>query len=888
MKLTHLRCARLRHTRERLPHFIFIANVALTLCLLLRIGSASAHDLLQRQITLEISAGTSLESALLVWAHEAQVQIMMSTDTVSSIACPAIRQTASARTLLETLLKGTGLSYTLDQDTLHVIRLASSPSTPAPPSLPSPRKRSGATSTSITHLSGPKNTPSASNASDLPTDPRTVSTRSTESTPNTIDPPPRSLEEIVVTAEKVKEREIDAPLSMTVLSASELSNIGASQFSDFAGMVPGLSFTTAGAGFTQVSLRGVTTGADVSSTVGIYIDDVPIGSSTGFAQGAQLALDLGLFDIERLDVLRGPQGTLYGANSMGGLLKYVTYEPNSTEYSEYVQAGVSDTQNGGVGYKATSTINLPLVQNAVALRATGFELHDGGYIDNRTLGDLNVNHSDISGGRIDLLISPTSVLSARISGILQDITRHGLATADFTLNGAPLMGSLQQEDPLNQPFSQRFRLVSGVLTYTLPVAVLTSISSYQTIHSSVLYDYSRVFVPEFSAFGLDYSAVGDVQSLETSKFTQELRVASTGTRTVRWILGGFYDRENSSNYQAFVLKDLAGQPAANNLYTVYSPSSYKEYAGFGDVTLRVSERASVTGGIRDSHNSQSYGQNGSGLLIGSQPTSFSSASVTTYLANARYRISKDGIAYVRYATGYRPGGPNFVVRDPVTGQLVAPLTFKADRLSSYEIGTKEELDDRRVTLDADGYDVEWHNIQVLTSKDGFAVYANAAGARIQGAELTLALNPIRSLNITGSLAYQHAYLTGAAPDLGGSEGERLPNVPRYSASASAEYEFPLGTLPSSVGANLSHVSDRTTSFANSSFPNYRLPAYTRIDVHGAVSFGRVVARLYVDNLFNTRGQLSAFLYTATAAGSGDIPVAILQPRTVGLDFSANF
>lgn len=822
-----------------------------------------------------------LAEALKELAVQAGINIYFDPPAVKGLRSPKLMAKLSAEDALSRLLAGTPLrAIRVDEHTFRVVADIGlgAPNTGAPLT-PDPLHRN------TTVPSSSPITPAGIADRDDPAFPH-QSASGTDL--NNIDLSSRPLEEIVVTAEKIKEREIDAPLSMTVLSARTLSNLGASQFTDFAGTVPGLSFTTAGAGFTQISLRGVTTGADVSSTVGIYLDDVPIGSSTGFAQGAQLSLDFGLFDIERIDVLRGPQGTLYGANSMGGLLKYVTYDPNATRYSEYAQAGIADTQEGSVGYKATSTTNLPIVQDKLALRVTGFELHNGGYIDNTTLGSRNVNRSDVYGGRIDLLITPTSTFSARISGLLQDITRNGLATADFALSGSPITQPLQQQDPLNQPFSQRFDLVSVTLNYTLPTATVTSISSYQTIRSNVLYDYSRLFVPEFSAFGLDYSAVGDAQSLDTKKFTQEVRAAANGTRTVQWIIGGFYDHEASSNYQAFVLKDLAGKLAPNALFTVYSPSVYKEYAGFGDLTFRFTDKTSVTAGIRYSHNDQSYGQNGSGLLIGSEPTSSSSASVTTYLANGRYRFSKDAMAYVRYATGYRPGGPNFAARDPVTGQLIAPLTFKADRLNSYEVGSKAELADGRLTLDGDAYDIEWHDIQVLTSREGFAVYANAAGARVQGSELTIDLIPLEKLNVAGSLAYQHAYLTRAAPDLGGSEGERLPNVPRFSASLSAEYEFPHASLSPSVGANLVHVSDRSSSFLHSSFPDYRLPSYTTVDIHGSINFGRLIARLYIDNVFNTRGQLSAFLYTATDAGSGDIPVTILQPRTVGLDLSASF
>ncbi|MGH8176111.1 MAG: TonB-dependent receptor [Steroidobacter sp.] len=231
------------------------------------------------------------------------------------------------------------------------------------------------------------------------------------------------IETVLVTAQKRQERLIDVPQSVSVLSARDLAKIGAFQFQDFANAAPGLSFQTAGAASTQITLRGVTTGFDVGPTVGVYVDEVPYGSSSAFALGAQAALDVGLFDIDRIEVLRGPQGTLYGASTMGGLLKYVSKRPDATDFDVNVQTGVSNTLEGDFNYNGAAVVNAPIVADKIAMRASGFYSRDAGYIDNLALVHERANRSDIYGGRIDLLFMPTEALSIRVGGFLQNVSR---------------------------------------------------------------------------------------------------------------------------------------------------------------------------------------------------------------------------------------------------------------------------------------------------------------------------------------------------------------------------------------------------------------------------------------------------------------------------------
>ena len=313
--------------------------------------------------------------------------------------------------------------------------------------------------------------------------------------------PATQLTDVIVTAQKREERASDTPLSLSVLTGETLQATGATQLSDFAATVPGLSFTSNGVGQGQVNLRGVTTGLNVSPTVGIYVDEVPYGSSTSFAGAAQLALDVGLFDIERVEILRGPQGTLYGASTMGGLLKYVTKAPDPAGFGGGLRAGVNATAHGGVGYDLAGALNAPFAGDTAAVRLNGFYTKDAGFIDNLTLGEEDANTSEVFGGRVDVLLNPTDDLSVRLTAFAQDIKRDGSGSVDFNpATGEPVDGEYDQRR-FSEPFTQDFRLASAVVNYDFGPAQLTSVTSYQTSDINHVTDVSALYVPLLGGFG---------------------------------------------------------------------------------------------------------------------------------------------------------------------------------------------------------------------------------------------------------------------------------------------------------------------------------------------------------------------------------------------------
>jgi len=841
------------------------------------IGLAVADDVrasIQRPVNIPAEG---LGPALQTLAKQRGFQVIYVTEELAGLRTQGVVGELTSEQALRMLLLGTGFTFRyVDDRTVTIVPIVVN------------SNQSGAQSTSQLSAPAIENTPAWSDnpirVAQVATQFAPQASAGTDAVP--AESPSTELSEIYVTAQKRQERLIDTPLSVSVLSADDLNRMQATQLSDFASTVPGLTLTTSGVGNTQISLRGATSFTP-NGTVAIYVDDVPYGSSSAFAAGGTFAFDEALFDVARVEVLRGPQGTLYGASAVGGLLKYVSNAPDSSAFGATLQTGASATDGGGVSYRVSSTVNLPLITGELATRISGFESHEGGYVDNVTLGLKDVDRSNVYGGRLDTLFTPTDALSLRVTGFLQNISRDSNSLVDYGFDGEPLYGSLDQSRKMTEPFFQQFRLGSATLRYDWGPAALTAITSYQSVTTSELVDLTPTFVPLLTLLGEgNYGTAGATLGLSTDKFSQEIRLASNGSPTLEYLIGAFYTHEASSQAQDLLLTSVSGQPVPNDFYELDSPSLYKEWAVFVDLTYHITSQFDISGGIRESHDSQTYTQNTISLPAfggDSSPTNSEGENVRTYLANARYRLTDNFTAYLRYATGYRPGGPNFFAVDPLTGKVIGDPTFGSDSLKSYEGGFKVQTADRRYNVDFATYYIDWSNIQITTTSDGYSAIANAPNAHIQGLELTAGAHPTNSLSAGLAFAYQHAYLSEASSDLGGAEGERLPDVPRYSGTINADYTFTDSSLRPSVGSMVRYISDRTSSFGPlANGVNYRVPGYATLDLRSSVVLRAIDLQLYAKNVFNKRGGISA--------GSGGTyeQVSVIQPLTVGVSLSTHF
>ena len=271
--------------------------------------------------------------------------------------------------------------------------------------------------------------------------------------------------EVVVTAQKREQRLLDTPVPVTALLPQTLQRLDAVSFEDYLARVPGFAAISGREGETQLILRGITTGEQPNSTVGTYVDDTPYGSSSVFANGGVLTPDFDPSDLQRIEVLRGPQGTLYGANTLGGLLKFVTTPPDPTGYHARVEADADDVDHGGDGYGLRGMVNIPIVSDKLALRANIFDRDDPGYIDNPVLGRHDLNATRVYGGRVSLLWNATDKLSIRLTASSQNVKSTGTPDEDVddaTL--APTVGKYQQDRSTNEILDNRYRCTRAAST----------------------------------------------------------------------------------------------------------------------------------------------------------------------------------------------------------------------------------------------------------------------------------------------------------------------------------------------------------------------------------------------------------------------------------------
>ena len=467
----------------------------------------------------------------------------------------------------------------------------------------------------------------------------------------------QQLEAVTISATRRREPVRDVPMQVDTLSAERLEQAGAKTLTDYLADQPGVDVkTTGGAGTGAINIRGVTTGDQTVSTVGVYIDDIAVGSSSAYVAGATLALDMSLLDLNHIELLRGPQGTLYGAGAMGGLLKYITNEPNTSQFSGKVSLGGSLTSGGAASSTESAVVNIPLKEDVAAVRVSVFRDHVGGYVD--AVGPAagpNINSGHTTGGRVSLLVEPIDRLTVRLTATDQDIKRNGDDYVDYDITtGQSANGGSTRKLSVREPYSVGVWVLGADVEYDLGWARLNSITSTQRTKFFQRADYSDVYGP---ALGLD-TVVADLQA-NGRRTTQEFRLTSQAGGQFEWLAGLYYNRERGTNHQTDT-----GVTDGDLLYADF-PSTYRERAIYGDLTWNATKRISLTGGVRVARNDQDYNVSADGVLVGGPASLTGSSAETskTYLLTAKYALTSDSNIYTRAASGYRPGGPNPVLRD---------------------------------------------------------------------------------------------------------------------------------------------------------------------------------------------------------------------------------
>jgi iron complex outermembrane recepter protein len=659
-----------------------------------------------------------------------------------------------------------------------------------------------------------------------------------------------TLGEIVVTAQKRVSTVQDTPISITAVSGADIQDRGITDVSTLAAATPGVSLKSNGPGQTEIEMRGMTSSGGNSATVGFYLDDIPMTAPAG-AQNGKVVIDPTLYDLNRIEVLRGPQGTLYGSGSMGGTVKLITNQPNLTESQGSVESILSGTDGGGFNHNTNFMVNIPLVNDKLALRIVGSEAYTSGWIDRivanpfplptnggATRGDVQAapiesrrpgsNAEHLYGVRATVLWKPTDELTITPSIFYQRVTQEGPSAFDSN------PGTEAHYQPFNvaEPYSDKIAVYSLTANYKFDSFDVTSITAQWNRTSIQSQDGSENFNNPIS--GVEINApgtigfylpggTGAVQGTETDpsqQFSQEIRAASTGDGRLTWVGGVFYSHFKSTfnlytavqDPSVFVDLGTFGPATTHPIWNLTNPTTLSQYAVFGESTYAITGGLKATVGLRWYSYDYSFYDYfaGWGSPQGGATPSQDSITQSQNGVNPKFSLSyefnKDLMVYATAAKGFRPGGGNQPL--PTGGPLWAPggvplsvspfkyngglwpKSYNPDTLWSYELGEKARFFDRRLTANASVYYEKWSNVQLLELPNDYLLTDNGGTAKIYGGEIELraALGAGFQLGVSGG--YTHASLK-AGIHYTIQPYDKLPDVPTHTADINLTYAHAL-------------------------------------------------------------------------------------------------
>jgi iron complex outermembrane receptor protein len=658
------------------------------------------------------------------------------------------------------------------------------------------------------------------------------------------------LEEITVTAEKRASTVQDTPISITAVSGADLAERGIVDFATLAGQTPGISMRQNGPGQTEFEMRGMTSSGGNSPTVGFYLDDVPM-TSPAQAQNGKVVIDPSLYDLNRAEMLRGPQGTLYGAGSMGGTVKLITNQPDTQAFHASGAATTSETAGGGFNYTVNGMLNLPLIDDRLALRLVGTDSHTSGWIDRIVLSDFplsdptgfvrgNVlgahvqadysqsNAEHLSGGRATLLWKVTDDFTLTPTVFYQRITQDGPSAFDS------VPGTMAHYQPFDiaEPYSDRFTLGALTANYHASGFDLTSVTARWTRISTQTQDTSESFenpytcitiapdcgqLPFYGPNGVGSGPVVGTETDPSSQFSEELRIASTGDGPLRGVAGIFYsdfksqwqlNTQSPNNLSYVDFSNFTTPAATTTVWGLNEPANIRQWAVFGEGTWAITPAFKATAGLRwfsyTSDLSMYFAGWGS-PLGGATPSTTDVTQSSTGVDpkfNLTYEFSSDLMVYATAAKGFRPGGgnqplPNFPPPNAPAnfGYTVWPKTYNSDSLWSYEVGEKSRFLDRHLTVNAGVYYEDWTQIQLEELPFGYPLFDNAGNAKIYGGELEVQALIGGGFTLSASSAYTHATLDPGphytivlqGQPVGDPAASVVPDVPKYTANVGLDY-----------------------------------------------------------------------------------------------------
>jgi iron complex outermembrane receptor protein len=711
------------------------------------------------------------------------------------------------------------------------------------------------------------------------------------------------LPDILVTARKTTERLQDTPMSVAVITEDAIEKTGATTLEDLGRETPGLTIVSAAPGQNAITLRGLSG----SNTVGFYLDDTPLSIGIGNAvQPTNFDMDPALVDLDRVEVLRGPQGSLYGASSFGGTVRYITNQPNLTEEHVTAKVTVSDTDGGGANEEVDALVNQPLVPGYLAARAMVFDRYNSGYIDQRPTDpnnylavvpgpvDRDINTEKTFGGRVAIEAKPTDEFSATLAAYYQ---RMDLG-APFTFDAPP--GSFSdpiQSRLVREPSADRVQLYTLTLQKDVGFVHLTSSTSYMDRNVSNAEDDSKdlaFFFPQGAVYPSTlYADAGN------HNFVEEVRASGERGR-IHGIIGVFY-----AHAVAFGALNWPTPPqylaafGSEPVYYNFNDFVDVQEAVFGELNIDLAPGFQATVGERLYKQSQRYTVFINGIFNGGveTPTTSYASEVrgTTPKYGLSYHVTPDILVYTTVAKGYREGGPLFpfpstcAVDLGALGLSTPPTAYKPDGIWNYEAGAKTGWLEDRLTVNGALYYIDWTDIQQNISLPtcGFNFIGNFGTASSKGGEFELNYDPTRALNLTLSLAYNEAKLTSTVRGAAGQAGQTLEYAPRWMGATSAEYTRAIGAdTVAYLRADFNSTSRESTNY-NSQSIYYNSAGFSLLNLRLGVRHPTWTGGLFVTNVADKHAETELPL-----ANGVDLPtqrrIALNRPRAIGLDIRFDY
>ena len=725
----------------------------------------------------------------------------------------------------------------------------------------------------------------------------------------------RQLDTITVTASKRATDLQDTPISITVLGSEEIESRALMGMEDYLRSIPSASFIDRGPGFHELVLRGLSTSAQGSGDsngplVGVYFGETPI-SGLGVSGGTA---DIKLIDMERVEVLKGPQGTLYGASAMGGVVRNIPAAPLLDEFSASIKTEYSQTSRLGSGNaNVQAMVNLPIVEDKFALRAVGYHFDNSGHYRNISANDPaaiavaesvggnttiqdDIGATTYTGGRINALWTPTESLSVSLGYLHQEVETFGWGQAQDGIGGTydqsrllirrGIDGALPTNEsataPINnESFDDTIKIANATIDYDLGWGTITSATSL--VQEDVLWprDLTSIFIG------------AQEQQYDSESLTQEIRLATDLDGPFQFVVGYFFeDRENSFANNIVWNGDLALIPmGALEFFQFRSSEKLEQNAVFGEASFDLTEQLTITGGARwfDQERTADNQRAFNGDPLVSNPLSIGVSDIS-FKAGIDYRATDDALFYASWTEGFRLGNAEAAIPfsecdvdmdgfyDQQPNIPTGDRAIDSDDINTFELGSKAELFDGRLRVSAAAYQTNWNNIPVSVPvcADIAATTVNGGQARVRGIEIETAYEFGNGFALDLSGSWTEGELTNT--NSLGADGDRLPSTPDFNVNAGLSYEFDLGENPAFVRGSYSY---NGTFFGEIGSAGPRFGDYGRVDASAGVQIGDFDLMVFGRNLTNTEA-ITAIVF------SFDNRRSYLRPRTVGIQLGYNF